>query len=126
MMRWFRIAMVALAISAPGFGFVSTVSAQSLIGSSKECGTYEFDGDLVKGRTDGMVVRVDHTEGCYRYKFMTIVGTGLTEGYGYPGQQAMCEKAGREAAVGHFRYYRGMEIDPSSVKVSCTNYAGPD
>jgi hypothetical protein len=101
-------------------------SAQSLIGSSKECGTYEFDGDLVKGRTDGMVVRVDHTEGCYRYKFWTIIGTSMTESYGYPGQQAMCERAGREAAVGHFKWYRGIDISPASVRVSCTPWTGGD
>lgn len=121
MRRFALILGLLVAMASP-----SAIYADSLIGASKECGVYEFDGDLVKGRTDGMVVRVDHAAGCYRYKFMTIIGTGTDESYGYAGQEALCRKAGREAAVGHFKNYRGMDIDPSSVKVSCTAYSGPD
>ena len=111
--------LAALMLPAPA-------DAQSLIGQSKDCGTYRFDGDLVKGRTDSMIVKVDHTEGCYRYVFWTHIGTGIAEGYGYPGQQAACERAGREAAVGHFRWYRGMDIDGSRVQVACSAWAGGD
>jgi hypothetical protein len=78
-----------------------------------------------------MVVKVDHTQGCYRYKFMTIIGADREEMASNPTserswQTALCQKAGREAAVGHFHYYRGIEIDGSSVKVSCTPYRGDD
>lgn len=128
-MRWFtivRTVLLLLALVLPLIAAAAPVAAQSLIGSNKDCGTYRFAGDLVKGRTDSMVAKVDHTEGCYRYQFMTHIGTSMTESYGYAGQQAMCERAGREAAVGHFKWYRGIDIRPESVRVSCTPWAGGD
>jgi hypothetical protein len=107
------LALTALPVSA---------SAQSLIGSSQECGTYSFEGELTKGTTDAMLVKVDHKVGCFTYHFWTLIGTGYTESYGWKGQQELCQKAGREAAVGHFHYYRGIDIEPSSVNVSCSRY----
>jgi hypothetical protein len=107
------LALTALPVSA---------SAQSLIGSSQECGTYSFEGELTKGTTDAMLVKVDHKVGCFTYHFWTLIGTSTSESYGWKGQEALCQKAGREAAVGHFRYYRGLDIDPSSVSVSCSRY----
>jgi hypothetical protein len=111
--------LVALFCAIPTTGIAS---AQSLIGSSQECGTYRFDGELTKGTTDAMLVQVDHKVGCFRYQFWTLIGTGYTESYGWKGQEELCQKAGREAAVGHFKYYRGLDIDPNSVSVSCSRY----
>lgn len=105
---------------------LAATAEQSLAGSSQECGTYTFHEDLIKGRTDGMVVHVHHTVGCFTYDFTNLIGTGRGESYGYSGQEKTCVEDGVQQTVGHFRYYRGVEIDPASVRVFCSKYVGPD
>lgn len=105
--------------------------ADSLIGSSQACGTYTWDGSLTKGRTDSMVASYDHTEGCFRYTGFTVIGADREEMASNPTRERAwqtdeCQKAGREAVVGHFKWYRGIDVSPESVHVTCTRYAGPD
>jgi hypothetical protein len=93
-----------------------------------ECGDLVYDsvGLMTKGRTDGMVVSASYSQGCQSYRLRTLVGTGLSESYGYPGQQSNCEYFGRQDVVNTFRFYFDTEIDPAQVKVSCSRYSGPD
>lgn len=93
-----------------------------------ECGTLVSDqvALMTKGRTDGMVVTASYKLGCQSYATRNLVGTGLSESYGYPGQQANCEYYGRQDVVNTFRFYFDTEIDPAQVMVSCSRYSGPD
>lgn len=127
---WLVVLMV-LAFASGGPISVQTASANSLIGTSTACGTYEWDGSLTKGRTDSMVAYYDHTVGCFRYKGFTVIGADRENMASNPKaerdwQTATCEQAGRDAVVGHFKYYREMDIDPSTVKVRCALYSGLD
>jgi hypothetical protein len=101
-------------------------------GGSAECGVRDIDmvSVMVKGRTDGMIATVDHTEharGCSQtVRLKTLIGTGRDESYGYPGQAGNCEFYAREDVSRTFRYYFGVEVDPSSIQVKCSRYVGPD
>lgn len=137
MMRSFRMVTVVVALFS-ALGVVPPVRteaafAQSLAGFSQECGTYRWDGDLVKGRTDSMIVRVDHTEGCFRYVAWTHIGADRDEMASDPvrerrWQQSACLNAGRQMIHGHFKFYRGLDIDAKNVdgSISCEPWAGGD
>lgn len=137
-MRWFSLAALVLALVAaaelvPTVSTSATAYADSLIGSSQECGTYRWDGDLTKGRTDSMVVRVDHTEGCFRYVAWTHIGADREEMASDPGrernwQRSACMAAGRQMIRGHFKFYRGIDIDTKDVdgSITCDLWQGDD
>ena len=129
-MRMFALILTLSAAILTGSG---VADAQSLIGVNKDCGTYRWDGDLVKGRTDSMVVRVDHAEGCYRYVAYTHIGADREEMASDPGrerawQQSACMDAGRQMIHGHFKWYRGMDIDAKNVdgSIKCELWNGDD
>lgn len=129
-MRWLRFvqtALMFLVLVLAAVGAAGAVSASHSANGGAECGVNEWDGVgfMNKGRTDGMVFTVDHTVGCKTVKIRNMIGTGITEAYGYSGQQAACVAAGQRDAAMTFKYYFDTEIDPSSVKVACSRYAGP-
>jgi hypothetical protein len=94
--------------------------------SSDECGTYTFKADLTKGRTDSLLMRSTHTEGCFTYVYENYAPAGIGEAQGNPWQANYCVTEGQKDVARHFYYYRHLDIDPSSVKVSCGAYSGPD
>jgi hypothetical protein len=122
---WLALALVT------ALATVGTASAESA-GGSADCGVKDIDmvSIMTKGRTDGMVATVNHTEharGCSQtVKLRTLIGTGRDESYGYPGQASNCELYAREDVSRTFKYYFGVEVDPSSIKVTCSPYNGPD
>lgn len=128
MKRYSVILILLLLFLSMGAG---AAQAQSLVGSSQECGTYIWAADLIKGRTDGMVVHAHHAVGCWTYDFTNLIGAdagriATNEKSERAWQTRMCIEDGQQQVVGHFRYYRGIEINPDDVKVTCTPYSGPD
>jgi hypothetical protein len=106
-----------------GAGYARPAEAQSLAGASQDCGTYTFHEDLIKGRAHGEVVYVHHTVGGWIYDYTNNVpGDGISKTQ----LERDCVDDGRDAAVGHFRWYRGIEINRDDVKVTCSPYSGPD
>jgi hypothetical protein len=103
-------------------------SASHSMSGGAECGSKSFDGvaDMTKGRTAGMVVTASYATGCKSYSYRNLVGTGIGEDYGYSGQQANCVRVGQTDVARFFEFYYDTKIDPSAVKVSCGQYAGPD
>lgn len=83
-------------------------------------------GAMIKGRTDGMVISVDHRVGCKHLVMKNLVGTGRGESYGYSGQEDNCVRYGREQAVNTFALYFDVTVDPSTIEVRCSRYSGPD
>jgi len=110
-----------------GTGPTSAYAHHSLVGGA-DCGTRVADdvGEMTKGRTDSMLITVDHTVGCKHVIVRNIVGTGLDESHGYAGQETNCVKYGRDEAVNIFRYYFDTEVDRESIAVKCSRYNGPD
>jgi hypothetical protein len=109
-----------------GANVARPISAESLTGASQDCGTYTFHEDLTKGRVRAIVTHVHHTVGCFTYDYTNQAPAGAGEAQGNPWQMQECVQDGKAAAVGHFRWYRGIEINADDVKVSCTPYTGPD
>lgn len=133
-MRWLTlvrtILMLAVLVLA-AVGAAVPAYAESAAGSA-DCGVNEWDGVgfMTKGRTDGMVYTVSHTtheRGCDQtVKIRNLVGTGTAEAYGYPGQEANCQRYGKQDAVNTFRWYFGVTVNPADVRVICGAYAGDD
>lgn len=123
MRRLSILALLLLAALLP-----APASAHHSAGGGADCGVREWDGvaGMTKGRTDGMVYSVDHTVGCKRVVLRNLVGTGIGESYGYPGQRETCVRYGREDAANVFRYYFDVEVDPASIAVVCSRYSGAD
>jgi len=118
--------LIATAAVAAVLLFPAPAWAQSAAGASQECGTYTWHEDLTKGRTDGIVVHVKHTAGCFTYDYTNLSPAGNGEAQGNPWQMRNCIADGRTSTVGHFKYYRGVSINPEDVTVTCTRYQGPD
>lgn len=95
---------------------------------ASECGTDSWDGVgfMTKGRTDGMTYRADHTVGCARVVVVNLVGTGTDEAYGYPGQEANCQRYGKDDVVRTFKYRFHVTVSPDDVTVTCNRYVGSD
>lgn len=121
-MRALLIAGLLLALTAV------PASAHHGMLSGPECGVREWDGVafMTKGRTDGMVYQVDHTVGCKRVVIRNLVGTGRGESYGYAGQEANCQRYGKQDAVNTFNYYWHETVSPDDIAVTCSRYQGPD
>jgi len=94
--------------------------------SSDECGTYTWKADLTKGRTDSLLIHARHTEGCFTYDYTNYAPAGKGEAQGNGWQVDYCREEGQRDVARHFNYYRHLEIDPSSVRVTCTPYHGSD
>lgn len=122
-MRALALLALLLALVMP-----TVASAHHSAAGGEDCGTLRADAvaEMVKGRTDGMVYAVDHQVGCKRLILRNLVGTGFGEAYDYPGQRANCVRWGQQDAANVYRYYFDTEIDPASVKVTCSRYSGPD
>lgn len=121
LMLW---ATIVIALMLPG-----PVYAHHSLAGGEDCGTRRVDNvvEMTKGRTDGMVVSVDHQIGCARVILRNLVGTGLDESYGYAGQRENCVRYGQQEAAGIFRFYFDIpNVDPSSIPVTCSAYSGPD
>jgi hypothetical protein len=78
-----------------------------------------------------MLTHVHHQVGCFTFDYTNLVGADADEMASDPKrerawQTSFCERDGRETTVGHFKWYRGVEIDPKTVKVECTPYGGPN
>ena len=118
-----RRLLLILALLAPVL-----VATPAYASHAPDCGVNEWDGVgfMVKGRTDGMVYSVDHSVGCKRVVIRNLVGTGTDESYGYAGQEANCQRYGKEDAVRTFRYYFHLDVSPGDINVQCGRYAGPD
>jgi hypothetical protein len=106
----------------------SMASAHHSAAGGAECGTLVEDSvsKMTKGRTDGMVVKVDHQVGCKHLIMKNLVGTGRGESYGYAGQEDNCVYAGQIDAANIFRFYFDVDVPPDSISVFCTRYNGPD
>lgn len=96
-----------------------------------DCATHEWSADLTKGRTDGMVVHVEHTIGCKTYIYTNLVGADREELASNSSRERAwqtneCQRIGKLDTVNLFNYGWHLDIDPASVHVTCTPYAGPD
>lgn len=103
--------------------------AHHSLAGGEDCGTRRVDNvaEMTKGRTDGMVLSVDHQIGCAHVILRNLVGTGIDESYGYAGQRENCVRYGQQEAAGIFTYYFDIKnVDPSSIPVTCSAYSGPD
>jgi hypothetical protein len=103
------------------------VASHSAAGGA-ECGTFRSDSvaEMTKGRTDGLVISVDHQDGCARVVIKNLSPAGHGEAQGNAGQVARCERYGREEAAGVFRYYFDRDVAPADIAVSCLPYRGDD
>lgn len=126
-----RLALILgllVAVMSPSASYAS----HSMAGGA-ECGERSFDADLIKGRTDSMLVIVDHTVGCKTYHYKNYVGADCVGEPCSPAsmseriwQANECQRVGKLDTVNFFRFYFDTEIDPASVRVSCPLYGGPD
>ncbi len=93
-----------------------------------DCGTHTFSADLVKGRTDGMVVHAVHTVGCKTYDYTNLVGysRGADPTTERAWQYKECQRTGKQDVVNLFDYGWHTTVNPDDVHVTCTPYNGPD
>ena len=118
------LALLCAAILAP----TPAYAHHGMIGAGMECGTYEWDGvgGMTKGRTDGVVYRVDHQVGCARVILSNLSPAGNGEMQGNQGQMDRGVRYGQEDAARTFDYVFHIKVDPSSIPVRLTNYSGAD
>jgi len=119
------IRLVVFLLIASFFIFVPPASAQSLVGMGG-CGEEVWVADLIKGRTDSLLVHARYTQDCVTYDYTNYAPAGKGEAQGNSWQKRYCIEDGQDAVYRHFLYHHGITIDPSKVKVTCSNYNGPD
>jgi hypothetical protein len=137
-MKRYSVILVLLLLFPPligdGAGSIMPAYAESLAGASQDCGTYTWAADYIKGRADGLIVHVRHSVGCFTFDYENNVPADPKQLTSNPSRERAwqmneCQRWAREDVVGHFRYYRGIEIAPESIpdsEIRCTNYSGPD
>lgn len=92
------------------------------------CGTHESHQELemTKGRTDGMVYRVDHTVGCKRLIYSNLAPAGIGESQGNAWQLRYCQTEGKRDAVSLFDNYFHVTVSPDDITVTCSPWKGGD
>lgn len=93
-----------------------------------ECGTHEIhvEQDMTKGRTDSLLIRVDHAAGCHHLIYTTISPAGNGEAQGNAGQVDRCVRYGKEDAVRMFSFAGHTQISADDIKVTCRPWTGGD
>lgn len=126
-----RVIVLALLLTFTAFG---TASANHGMVTLPECSTHTFDADLTKGRTNSIVVHVDHSvtvrAGCVNtYHYTNYVGADREDqltNRETSWQMAECQRVGKLDTVNLFNYGFHQTINGDDVRVSCKRYSGPD
>jgi hypothetical protein len=128
MTKLFAIVLAVMLALVP----VSAASADDgggySVATQEICGTAEWDGVnfMTKGRTDGIVYRVDHTVGCARVVLSNISPAGHGEAQGNAGQMARAQKYGKRDAARMFLWRFGLVVNPDDITVHTSKYRGED